>query len=66
MDKVPATVLLAGEKDFGIRFYGLTAGYEFGSFLETIEMLSSGRSGLEPAVEQLARRISVPRTSRFW
>jgi alkyl hydroperoxide reductase subunit F len=60
VDKVPATVLLAGEKDFGIRFYGLTAGYEFGSLLEAIEMLSSGRSGLEPEVERLASRISVP------
>ena len=60
VDKVPATVLLAGERDFGIRFFGLTAGYEFGSLIEAIEMLSSGQSGLEPEAEQLARRISVP------
>ncbi len=60
IDKVPATALLAGEKDFGIRFYGLTAGYEFGSLLEDIEMIASGRAELEADVEQLARRISVP------
>jgi alkyl hydroperoxide reductase subunit F len=60
IDKVPATVLLDRERDFGIRFYGLTAGYEFASLLEAIEMLSSGRSGLDPDLEQLAGRISVP------
>jgi glutaredoxin-like protein len=60
IDKVPATVLLSGERDFGIRFYGLTGGYEFGSLIEAIEMIGSGRSGLEPEVERLAGRISVP------
>jgi alkyl hydroperoxide reductase subunit F len=60
IDKVPATVPLAGEKDFGIRFYGLTAGYELTSLLEAIEMISSERSGLDPELERLARRISVP------
>ncbi|HVS78484.1 MAG TPA: FAD-dependent oxidoreductase, partial [Steroidobacteraceae bacterium] len=60
IDKVPATALLAGEKDFGIRFYGLTAGYEFGSLLEDIEMIASGRPELEAEVEQLVARISVP------
>lgn len=60
VDKVPATALLAGERDFGIRFYGLTSGYEFGSLLEAIEMIASGRSGLDRDVERLASRISVP------
>ncbi len=60
IDKVPATVPLAGEKDFGIRFFGLTGGYEFASLLEAIEMISTGRSGLEPAVEALAKRIRRP------
>lgn len=60
IDKVPATVLLSGERDFGIRFYGLTGGYEFGSLIEAIEMIASGRSGLAPEVERLAGRIPVP------
>jgi alkyl hydroperoxide reductase subunit AhpF len=34
--KIPATVVL-GKKDFGIRFYGVTAGYEFTSLLEARE-----------------------------
>lgn len=60
IDKVPATVLLEGETDFGVRFYGVTGGYEFSSLLEAIEMISTGESGLEPQVRQLAGRISVP------
>lgn len=60
IDKVPATAVLAGEKDFGIRFYGLTGGYEFGSLLEALQMLASGESGLDPEVQRLAQRISTP------
>lgn len=60
IDKVPATALLAGDKDYGIRFYGLTGGYEFGSLLEAIRMISSGRSGLEPAVEAMVKRLMEP------
>ncbi len=58
VDKVPATLVL-GDKDYGIRFYGLTGGYEFGSLLEAIVMVSTGKSGLDPQVEALARRIAV-------
>jgi alkyl hydroperoxide reductase subunit F len=59
IDKVPATVVL-GERDYGIRFYGLTGGYEFTSLLEAILMISTGRSGLDPSVEAMARAIKVP------
>ena len=45
VDKIPATVVL-GEKDHGIKFYGIPAGYEFSSFIEAIKMVSNGESGL--------------------
>ena len=45
IDKVPATVVHNG-KNFGIRFYGLPAGYEFANLLDAIIAVSSGRSGL--------------------
>jgi glutaredoxin-like protein len=35
VDKIPATVLM-GEKDYGIRFYGIPAGYEFTTLIEDI------------------------------
>jgi alkyl hydroperoxide reductase subunit AhpF len=41
--------------DYGIRFYGTPSGYEFGSLIHTIIMLSKRDSGLKPEVrKQLA------------
>jgi len=59
IDKIPATVL-SGKKDYGIRFYGVTTGYEFSSLLEAIVMVSTGRSGLDPQLEELVRDIKDP------
>lgn len=59
IDKVPATAVV-GEHDYGIRFYGLTGGYEFGSLLEAVLMVAGGHSGLDPEVETAAQRITVP------
>ena len=59
--KVPATVVLAGDgKDHRIRFYGFTGGYELSSLLDAILMLSTGESGLEPGIEAMVERITVP------
>ena len=55
VDKVPATVIRNG-KDYGIRFFGLPAGYEFAALLDGILTVSKGDSGLEPASrEKLAQ-----------
>ena len=59
LDKFPATVPV-GKKDHGLRFFGVTAGLEFPSFLETIMMVSTGHSGLEPGLESLVRNIKEP------
>jgi len=59
VDKVPATVVM-GQKDHGIRFFGLTAGYEFGSLIQAILLVAGGNSGLTPELEQLVRVIDVP------
>jgi alkyl hydroperoxide reductase subunit F len=59
IDKAPATVV-RGETDPGIRFYGLTGGYEFGSLLEAIQLVSHGTAGLEPALATLAAAIRTP------
>ena len=56
VDKTPATVLL-GERDYGIRFYGLTGGYAFGPLVDAIVMASTGRSGLDADVEAAVRAI---------
>ncbi len=59
IDKVPATAVI-GKKDYGIRFYGLTAGYEFQSLIETILMISTGKTGLSPELEAMIARIDQP------
>ena len=59
IDKIPATAVI-GERDNGIRFYGLTAGYEFASLLEAVMMVSSGQSDLDPQLEELVKSIKTP------
>lgn len=47
IDKVPAIVLLdETEKDYGIRFYGIPSGYEFGTLIEDLHMVSTGKTEL--------------------
>ena len=45
VDKIPATVV-AGAKDFGIRFYGIPLGYAFSAFLAAIKDVSRGAADL--------------------
>ena len=59
IDKIPATAVL-GKKDYKIRFYGITAGYEFNSLLEAIIMVSTGQSDLDPQLEKLVKDIKEP------
>jgi len=57
--KVPATAVI-GTKDYGIRFYGLPAGYEFVVLLEDIVRVSLGSSGLHPETIERLRELSEP------
>lgn len=59
IDKVPGTAVI-GRKDFGIRFFGMTMGYEFGSLMEALALASSGTSGLPHEIERLLGLIDVP------
>jgi glutaredoxin-like protein len=59
IDKIPATVV-RGDKDYGIRFYGLTAGYEFSTFIQAVLMISEGKSGLPKGFETLVASINEP------
>ena len=57
--KVPATAVV-GAQDYGIRFYGITGGYEFNSLLEDILMVSSGEHELDAATMILVNKINRP------
>jgi len=59
IEQIPATVV-RGEKDFGIRFYGIPSGYEFASFLETLMLVSKNESGLSPETKEKVKSIDKP------
>lgn len=59
VDKVPATALRNG-KDYGIRFYGMPAGYEFSALLDAILDVSRGESTLGQKTKEKLGQISQP------
>ena len=59
VDKVPATVIRNG-KDYGIRFFGLPAGYEFAALLDAILAVSGGDSGLHPESREKLAQLNQP------
>lgn len=59
IDKIPATIVM-GEKDYGIRLYGIPSGYEFSTLLEDIIMVSNKESGLAPETKQKLAEIKDP------
>ncbi|MGQ9800972.1 MAG: protein disulfide oxidoreductase [Candidatus Saccharicenans sp.] len=62
VDKVPAIIVM-GEKDAGIRFYGIPSGYEFMSLLEAIVDVSRGETELSQetreALKKLTREVNI-------
>ena len=59
VDKIPATVIV-GEKDRGIRIYGMPSGYEFMTLIEGIQMVASGDSGLAPQTRERLSQLTEP------
>jgi alkyl hydroperoxide reductase subunit AhpF len=47
VDRVPA-IVVEGARDYGLRFYGVPSGYEFGNLVEAIVLASTG----EPALSE--------------
>jgi len=59
VDNVPATVIRNG-KDYGIRFYGVPAGYEFSALLDAILAVSKGDSGLLSSSREKLAQLAQP------
>jgi alkyl hydroperoxide reductase subunit AhpF len=57
--RVPA-IAVVGERDYGIRFYGATAGYEFSSLLDAILLVARGESGLSEESRALVAQVDQP------
>ncbi|MHC4251629.1 MAG: protein disulfide oxidoreductase, partial [Planctomycetota bacterium] len=55
VDKIPALAII-GVKDYGIRLFGVPAGYEFSTLIEDIVMVGKREHGLpEDVVKELAK-----------
>ena len=59
IDKIPAT-LITGDRDTGIRFYGIPSGYESVTLLEAVLMVSKGDSGLSAASKEKLTALVNP------
>jgi len=59
IDKVPAIVVL-GKRDYGIRFYGLAYGYEFGPFTESMINVSREATNLSEETKKKLASIEKP------
>ena len=59
IDKIPATVV-QGEKDSGIRIYGMPAGYEFPTLLSAIKMVANADTGLSDETKKRLKEIAKP------
>ncbi len=48
------------DRDYGIRFYGIPAGYEFASLIGDILDVSAGNSGLSPQTKAALAELKEP------
>jgi len=64
IQRTPGLVIAGGGPgeviDYGIRFTGIPSGYEFGSLIHTIIMVSKRDSGLDPDIRKLLEDIKKP------
>lgn len=56
VDKIPAT-LIFGEKEYGVRFFGIPSGYEFSTLIEDIIHVSKGETDLDDKIKEEVRKI---------
>jgi glutaredoxin-like protein len=59
IDKIPATALI-GDRDYGIRFYGVPAGYEFNVLVEDIVNVGKRNPGLTKEVMTELAKVDRP------
>ena len=60
IDKIPATIVMNNEKDYGIRLYGIPSGYEFSTLLEDIQMVAKGEPEVTEETKINIAKISQP------
>lgn len=59
IDKIPA-ISVIGEKDHGVKFYGIPSGYEFTTLIQDIIEISKGGTGLSEESKKEIAKIDKP------
>jgi glutaredoxin-like protein len=57
VDKIPA-LIIAGRKDYGVRYFGMPAGYEFAVFIEDVIDVSKGRAEIPQDIQNKLKKIN--------
>ena len=59
VDRVPA-VVVEGERDYGIRFFGLPSGYEFTNLIDSVIVASTGLPSLTAETQSALANLPTP------
>lgn len=59
VDKIPALVIL-GEKDYGVRIYGIPYGYELQTLIQAVINVSKGKTDLADKTKSILAEVKVP------
>jgi len=59
VDKVPAIAII-GNKDYGVRYYGIPYGYEFNPFIDNIINVSKGTTNLSEEAKTKLKSLDKP------
>ena len=59
IDKIPA-IVVEGERDYGVRFYGIPSGYEFMSLLGAIKDAGARKTGLSDKTKAALAALATP------
>ncbi len=59
VDKIPAIALI-GAKDYGVRFYGIPSGYEFGALVQDIVDVANGMTELSAKTKATLGELQEP------
>ena len=59
IDKIPA-IAVTGAKDYGVRYFGIPAGYEFMALLDSVKTVSAGQTDLMPETTAFLEGLKEP------
>jgi glutaredoxin-like protein len=59
IDKIPALAII-GEKDYGVRIYGIPYGYELQTLIEAIINVSKGKTDLTDKTKKILTEVKKP------